>query len=193
MNANLDVNAGPHIAVEAPCPGWRAALADCNALCREAALAALAAAPLEGGNSGIEIGIRLTDDGELRDLNRRYRSIDAPTNVLSFPMFECTPGADLAAPPDGPPLALGDVVLAFETVRGEAASQGKTLADHLGHLVVHGVLHLLGYDHLDDIQAAAMEHLEAVILAGLGVDDPYEANSERQAASCQAASCQAAS
>ena len=177
------MNSVTDIAVHAPCPDWRAALADCDALCRDAALAALAAAPLDGGNSIIEIGIRLTDDAELRELNKRYRHIDAPTNVLSFPMFEGPPGADLAAPPDGMPLALGDVVLAFETIRGEAASQGKSLADHLGHLVVHGVLHLRGYDHVDDSQAAAMEQLEAIVLAGLGVTNPYEAIVERRSAS----------
>ena len=183
------MNTRPDIAVQAPCHDWAAALTDCDALCRNAALAALAAAPLDGGDSSIEIGIRLTDDGELRDLNRRYRSIDAPTNVLSFPMFDYAPGidgssaADAAAPPDGPPLALGDVVLAFQTIRNEAQSQGKTLADHLAHLVVHGVLHLRGYDHTDDVSAATMEHLETVVLAGLGVANPHEAPTTQRAAS----------
>ncbi len=171
------MNAPPHIAVDAPCPEWRAALADCDALCRDAALAALAAAPLNAGGNTIEIGIRLTDDAESRALNHRYRGVDAPTNVLSFPMTDCASGAP--PPPRGLPLALGDVVLAFETVRGEARAQGKTLADHLGHLVVHGVFHLLGHDHRDDAEALAMEQLETAVLAGLGVADPYAADSMR--------------
>ncbi len=180
------MNTLPDIAVDAPCPEWRAALPDCDALCRVAALAALAAAPLDGLVDGsgavIEIGIRLTDDAEARDLNRRYRGVDAPTNVLSFPMTDWAPGARLTPPPCGPPLALGDVVLAFQTIRGEAEAQGKTLADHLGHLVVHGVLHLVGYDHRDESQAAAMEHLETAVLAGLGVADPYQADMARRRA-----------
>ena len=158
-----------HIDVDTPCPAWRAVLPDCDILCRRAALAALMAAPMNGNRADTEIGIRLTDDGESRTLNQRYRNIDAPTNVLSFPTTDGAPGA----PPPGMPLALGDVVLAFETIRREAETQGKTLADHLGHLVVHGVLHLLGYDHQLDAQAVAMEHLEIAVLAGLGVADPY--------------------
>lgn len=170
------MNALPDIAVEAPCPEWRVSLPDCDALCRNAALAALAAAPVDSGDSLIEIGIRLTDDAEARELNRRYRGLDAPTNVLSFPITDCAPGARLTPPPGGLPLALGDVVLAFQTIRGEAEAQGKTLADHLCHLVVHGVLHLVGYDHLDEAKAAAMELLETAILTGLGVADPYAAD-----------------
>ncbi len=158
-----------HIDVDTPCPEWRDALPDCDILCRRAALAALMAAPMNGNRADTEIGIRLTDDGESRTLNQRYRDIDAPTNVLSFPTAD---GAH-AAPPPGMPQALGDVVLAFETLRSEAEAQGKTLADHLGHLVVHGVLHLLGYDHQGEAQAVAMEHLEIAVLAGLGVADPY--------------------
>ncbi len=176
------MNALADIVVDAPCPEWRASLPDCDALCRNAALAALAAAPVDGGDNLIEIGIRLTDDAEARDLNRRYRDLDAPTNVLSFPITDCAPGARLTPPPGGPPLALGDVVLAFQTIRGEAEAQGKTLADHLGHLVVHGVLHLVGYDHLDEAQATTMELLETVVLAGLGVADPYAADIARRRA-----------
>ena len=176
------MNARPDIIVEALCPEWRDALADCDNLCRDAALAALAAAPLEDCLAVIEIGIRLTDDAEVRSLNARFRGIDASTNVLSFPMTDCAPGAQATLPPSGQPWALGDVVLAFETVQGEAAAQGKSLADHLGHLVVHGMLHLLGYDHLDEAATVAMEELETGILAGLGVADPYRADPERQRA-----------
>ncbi len=177
------MNTRPQITVEAPCREWRSGLGECDALCREAALAALAAAPMEGLEAVVEIGIRLTDDTEARALNHRYRGVDAPTNVLSFPITDCAPGAPPPPPPPGLPLALGDVVLAFETVRGEAGDRGKTLADHLGHLVVHGVLHLLGHDHRDDAGARAMEHLETAVLAGLGVADPYAADSGRADAS----------
>ncbi len=178
MNA-FPPDAAPLIVVDAPCPAWRGSLADCDALCRDAALAALAAAPVKAvvGGSGavIEIGIRLTDDAEARGLNRRYRGIDAPTNVLSFPITDCAPGVAPPPPPRGLPLALGDVVLAFQTIRDEAEDQGKTLADHTGHLVVHGVLHLVGYDHGRDAQAIAMERIETAVLAGLGIADPHGA------------------
>jgi probable rRNA maturation factor len=113
------------------------------------------------------VGVILTDDAEQRRLNRAYRGIDAPTNVLSFALAEGAP------PPPGAPMLLGDVVLACETVVREAAEQKKPLAAHLQHLVVHGVLHLLGFDHEIDTQAAQMEALEVEILQRLGVPDPY--------------------
>ncbi len=169
-------DARPDITVDAACADWLTAFSDCRALCRGTALAALAALGFDMLGSVVEVGVRLTDDAEVRALNHRYRGVDAPTNVLSFPATACTPGALPEAPPAGAPLPLGDVVVALETVRAEAANQGKPLADHLRHLVVHGVLHLAGYDHADDAQAAAMEDLEAGILAGLGVPDPYALN-----------------
>jgi len=110
----------------------------------------------------------LADDGEQRRLNRTWRGRDAPTNVLAFPAAPA--GVPAVA---GAPLLLGDIVLAGETVAREAAEQGKPFADHLRHLVVHGVLHLLGYDHDADEAAVAMEAIETSILAGLGVSDPY--------------------
>lgn len=108
----------------------------------------------------------LADDRLVRSLNREYRGRDTATNVLSFA------GLDGPAEP-GTPRLLGDVVLARETVVREACEQGKTPADHLAHLVVHGVLHLLGYDHQTTTQAETMEDLERAVLAGLGVADPY--------------------
>ena len=114
-------------------------------------------------NGPVLLGIILTDDAEQRVLNRTWRGKDAPTNVLSFAM------ADPAAPaPAGAPVLLGDVVLAFETVAREAAEQTKPLPDHLSHLVVHGVLHLLGFDHENDAEAAIMEARETEILARAG-------------------------
>ena len=139
----------------------------------EAVAAAAARLALESGrrspvSSRLVIGVRLTDDAEQRQLNRAYRGKDAPTNVLSFA---------LRAPDDpvlpGAPILLGDVVLACETVRREAEEQAKPVADHLRHLVAHGVLHLLGFDHESEAEAAAMEAREVEILARMGVPDPY--------------------
>jgi len=153
------------IDVAIPRAAWRRALTRPVSRVRAAAEAALAAA----GVTGAELGVRLADDAELRALNRRYRGRDAPTNVLAFALAE--PGA--APPPTGPAPVLGDVVVALETARAEAAALERPLADHVAHLVVHGVLHLCGHDHEGDAEAAAMEALETRALAGLGVADPY--------------------
>jgi probable rRNA maturation factor len=158
----------PRIAVILRGGGWRQACPSAPLLARRAAREALAlAVPLGRPDlkSEVEVSLVLTDDCEQRRLNRRFRGRDAPTNVLSFPAGE----------PAGPiaPLPLGDVVLAFETVAREAAEQQKPFADHLRHLVVHGVLHLLGYDHAEERQARRMEALETAILQRLGVSDPY--------------------
>ena len=124
----------------------------------------------------VELTIVLADDSEVRRLNRDYRGIDKPTNVLSFG------GADdgrrrMA----GEPAILGDVILARETVAAEAAAQGKSIADHALHLVVHGVLHLLGHDHKSAREADAMEALEIELLARLGIANPYVARAGRRA------------
>jgi probable rRNA maturation factor len=144
-----------------------------RAICRAAALAALAAAPAGWAANSVaaELSIVLGDDALLRRLNRQWRGKDKPTNVLSFPAHDAASRG--AASPAGAPLPLGDVILAFGTVAGEAAAQGKTLAGHLAHLVVHGVLHLIGFDHVDDAAATRMEALETEVLAGIGVADPY--------------------
>jgi probable rRNA maturation factor len=149
------------IEVAAPCVEWLSARPEAESLVDGAARAALAAA----GLGPAIVGVILSDDAEQRRLNREYRGKDAPTNVLSFPIGDAAPG--------GGPVMLGDVVLAFETVAREAGEQDKPLADHLRHLVVHGVLHLLGFDHETDAEAEVMEAHEREILAGLGVPDPY--------------------
>jgi probable rRNA maturation factor len=119
-----------------------------------------------------ELAIVLTDDSAIRGLNRDWRRIDTPTNVLSFPV----PRALAAEPaPSAPPVLLGDIVIAFETTMAEARSESKRFEDHLAHLAVHGLLHLLGQDHDDDSDAEAMEGLERAILARLGIPDPYAA------------------
>jgi len=148
------------IEVEIADAAWSAALPDAEALVVRAAEAALGASPPRKGEG---LTVLLTDDAVVGDLNARFRGKDAATNVLSFP-----------APPN-PEHHLGDIALAHGVCAREAAAQGKTLAAHLQHLVAHGVLHLLGYDHENDREAETMEGLERVILAGLGVADPYAA------------------
>lgn len=139
---------------------------DCNKLAERLRMAALTA--LDAAHRGIDgtVTVVLSDDEEVRALNRQFRGADKPTNVLSFP------GADMLAG-SAPPRFLGDVILARETVRREAREQDKTFEDHATHLVVHGVLHLLGYTHDSDQDADRMEALEVAILAELGVADPY--------------------
>ena len=142
------------IEVEVEDTAWTAALPDAVAVVERAAAAALS------GTEG-DVVVLLTDDAAVHDLNGRFRDRDQPTNVLSFP------AAESAAP------HLGDLVLAFGVCAAEAGAQGKTLADHLKHLTIHGVLHLLGRDHVEDAEAEAMEAEERTLLASLGVADPY--------------------
>jgi probable rRNA maturation factor len=156
------------IDVAEECDAWQL-LDDAAVICRGAALAALDAAVAALGD--IELSIVLGDDALLRQLNHRWRDKDAPTNVLSFPAQDFT--AVLPMPPPGAALPLGDVVLAHATIAREAAEQGKTLGDHLAHLVVHGVLHLVGFDHEETAAAEQMELLERAVLASLGIADPY--------------------
>lgn len=144
---------------------WRAALPNPAAAVRRAARAALKVElPAKARTS---LSILLTDDAEMRKLNAGWRAKDKPTNVLSFP-------SETAVDPARPPAHLGDVALGLATCKREAREQKKTLADHVAHLTVHGVLHLLGYDHMNDEQAEAMEPLETDILAAMGIADPYQ-------------------
>lgn len=136
-------------------------------------MAALAASGIGDPGEALEVSLVLTDDAEIRDLNRAYRHRDEATNVLAFAALEGGVEAARAAAPEGAPLVLGDVVVALESTRREAADQGKTLGGHLSHLVVHGVLHLVGHDHASAAEAKVMEGLEKEILAQLDVPDPY--------------------
>lgn len=143
--------------------GWNKTVPRCHEI---AARAARAAAGIHAAPGPLEISILLTGDEEIQRLNRDYRGVDAPTNVLAF-VSGPAPETPQAA------LLLGDVVLALGTVRREAAARELKTADHLSHLVIHGVLHLLGYDHEAGPDAEVMERAEVDILAGLGIADPY--------------------
>ncbi|MBB4284358.1 rRNA maturation RNase YbeY [Roseospira goensis] len=187
--ADLDVTVDVTVDVVVEAPAWRKAVRGPVALSTRAARAAVAAAlpdsplaPLAAAGVPLALCVALEDDAAVQALNRDFRGRDAPTNVLAFAALEDAAGRVLAPPAetwggdrddDDEPETLGDVVVALETTRDEAARAGKTLADHLSHLVVHGVLHLLGHDHQDDAEAAVMEGLETRILAGLGIADPY--------------------
>jgi len=139
---------------------------------RAAFIGAGHAGALEAKSLALEVSVRLTDDEELQRLNRDYRGKDKPTNILSFPMLSPDQLAIFLASAEGDAL-LGDLALAKETLEREAAEKTVTLSAHFSHLIVHGTLHLLGHDHLDDPSAEAMERLETGILAGLGIADPY--------------------
>jgi probable rRNA maturation factor len=141
--------------------------------------AALAKVVAELANPRLSACILFTSDDEVHALNRQWRERDKPTNVLSFPMLERSDLLALA--PDGPPELLGDIALAHETCVREAAEKGISIEDHAAHLIVHGLLHLAGYDHeLGEVQAEAMEALEVKALALIGVADPYEDRDQGQ-------------
>lgn len=138
---------------------------DAEAVIQRAIAAAAAASHTEASDA--ELAVMLTDDEGIRTLNKDFRGIDKPTNVLSFPAPE------IGGPADRSPRPLGDIAIAYETVRREADDERKPFADHLSHLAVHGFLHLIGYDHETDDDADEMEGLETEILAQLGIPDPY--------------------
>ena len=139
--------------------GWRDATH--TAVARRAAAAALRLGATTGS---VELSVLLTDDARMRTLNREFRALNRATNVLAFP-------AEMAGA--STPRLLGDVVVAYETAVGQAGAADLPLTHHLSHLVVHGTLHLLGYDHTEDVDAEVMEALERRILAGLAIADPY--------------------
>jgi probable rRNA maturation factor len=128
--------------------------------------AAMAAFAETGAVGRSELSVVFSDDAHIRKLNAGWRGKDKPTNVLSFPAFPFPRGGPL------PPM-LGDIVLAAETVAREAALENKPLQDHIVHLVIHGLLHLLGYDHETEAEAEEMESIERAALARLAIPDPY--------------------
>jgi probable rRNA maturation factor len=163
------------ILVEIADEAWLTKVPDAEELCARVAAITLGAAAelVDLPADRLEVSILLTDDAQVQELNRDYREQDKPTNVLSFAALD----EDSPIPPDGP-ILLGDVIIARETTEREAADEDKKLDHHLSHLVVHGVLHLLGYDHMEDDEAEEMESLERSILGTLGVPDPYQGEPE---------------
>lgn len=147
----------PSIDIEIGSPLWACEPSAADRV-RAAIASAAALAPAQG-----EMSVLLSDDAAVRELNRRWRGVDQPTNVLSFPAAKSG-------------VLLGDIAIAYETLAREAGAEHKPFLDHLAHLAVHGFLHLLGYDHQTDSQADAMEALERVALARLDIADPYRAH-----------------
>ncbi|MEG3123192.1 rRNA maturation RNase YbeY [Sphingomonas sp. GB1N7] len=159
------------LSIEAPWPDTT----DWETLAQRAAAAALSRTPhgeLATAAVSVEISVRLTTDDEIQTLNAQYRGKDKPTNVLSFPMVQPDLLDGIANTDDGEVL-LGDIALAYSVCEREAAEKGISMEDHATHLIVHGTLHLLGYDHLEDHEADAMEAIEIDALAALGLADPY--------------------
>ena len=153
-------------------PDWDSSnWADLARMAATSAIAESAFPQLGSGQRSVELGVRLTSDAEVRALNAEWRGKDKPTNVLSFPMAEADELND--ATPDGPELMLGDIVLARGVCAAEAADKAISIEAHASHLMVHGTLHLLGYDHHDDAAASDMEAREVRALARIGIADPY--------------------
>ena len=140
----------------------------------ETALRATPHAELAASLALVEVSVRLTSDDEVHDLNRQYRGKDKPTNVLSFPMIQPDLIETVSQNSDDGELLLGDIVLAYGVCAREAAEKGVALEAHASHLIVHGLLHLLGYDHQGSAEAEHMESLERDVMARLELHDPYE-------------------
>jgi len=163
---------------------WKRAFPKMNILIDEAASAAFDTAkkPAAFARRNFEVSIILTDDRTIKTLNHDYRGMDKATNVLSFPQINMVTfkKAELDFFPAKMPVPLGDVVLGYQTILRETQEQGKSLKDHTIHLIVHGILHLLGYDHMRPKDAKIMEKLECDILTGLGYPDPYNDSHDEQ-------------
>lgn len=161
------------VAVEEP--SWDSACPDHENLIRRAVDLVFAHSPVARDLIAFgvepEISVVLANDNAVHELNRDYRDKDKPTNILSFAMQDGEDGWEAPAHPG--PCALGDLVVAFETVEREAEAESKPFADHFTHLIIHGMLHLLGYDHIEDAEAEAMEGLEIQILSTINIKNPY--------------------
>ena len=131
---------------------------------------------LEGEGKTLLLAMRLSDDVEVQSLNKQFRGKDKPTNVLSFPSGDDMPGMEMVEMPEK---YIGDVIVSVDTLKREAQAQNKSVEDHFCHLFIHSVLHLLGYDHIDDTEAEEMERLEIDILAKLGVNNPYHKGEDK--------------
>lgn len=158
----------PAIDVTVACPSWLQLDFDPVRLAKDIAPLVCDVSALQPftGNADLELSILLADNLTVRTLNREYRGKDKPTNVLSFP-------GTMEDQPDAPVVSLGDIVLARETIIDEAVKEGKTVRDHFTHLLIHGILHLHGYDHEEDGDAEIMQSLEISILRSMGIENPY--------------------
>ena len=175
------------IAVSRQDAAWGEHLKDLDSLAEQTLRAAwrhlAAARPGDAPSRPTEVSLVFADDDTVAELNRDYRGRQGPTNVLSFPNMD-----DDLVPGGAQPRLLGDVILARQTVQREAVEQDKTLQAHTAHLLIHGFLHLLGYDHQDEAEASEMEALEVAILADLGLADPYASTTARAQPSAVGAS-----
>lgn len=163
MSTLAEIDGGPAVDVMIESPLWEAVL-DLEHIIRRAVHAADSA--VDKRHRDCEVAVLLCDDAAMAELNARWRGENDATNVLSFPAAPAMSAAAVRA-------SLGDIAIAYGTAAREAAEQNKQFADHVAHLVVHGFLHLLGYDHREDAEAERMERLERDILARIGIADPY--------------------
>lgn len=166
----------PVLEVDQPATAWASLRAAFDPLCRSLAEAVMSdvpsrLGPVPASGTPWQIGLTLTDDAEITRLNAAWRDRDEPTDVLSFPQY--APGEAEVFPGEPGPMFLGDVVLAFETCMRDAAAAGRNPLHHAGHLFLHGLLHLLGYDHETGQDARIMEGYERAILGRFGIADPY--------------------
>lgn len=152
---------------------WQEAIADLQTLANRICQRVLDEVKLSDHVETCEVSFVFTDNPTIRGLNNDYRGKDSATNVLSFPCFDVKPDdySELSESPA--PVTLGDIIIAYDVVKQEAKKQGKRFEDHVNHLLIHGLLHLLGYDHIDDDDAKRMEALEIAILDKLGIKNPY--------------------
>jgi probable rRNA maturation factor len=162
--------------ISIPEPSWEETCPDSETIVTRAIEAVIAHSPVAKKliTSGVEpeISVVLANDDLIHTLNREYRDKDNPTNVLSFAMLDGDNGWE--APNHPGPCVLGDLVLAFETVKRESEAESKSFDDHFMHLVIHGMLHLLGYDHIEDREAEVMESIEIQILKDMNIKNPYQ-------------------
>lgn len=177
MTAKEKASSGPRIdlAVAVTCDYWHALDFDAEAVARDVTLLtfAMADTPAAINDVDVEFSVVLADDETVQALNRDYRGKDAPTNVLSFAALDAAEQENFIPPAAGESWPVGDVILSYETIERESIEQEKNLRAHFAHLVVHGTLHLLGYDHEDSHEADIMESLEIRILKKYGLENPY--------------------
>lgn len=157
-------------------PRWNTVLPDAESLVKYICTASLHYTGITAHLQELEFSVTLADDHDIQLLNKEYRQKDKPTNVLSFPNLTLNPQHFEQIETHEGYALLGDIILSLETLEREAAEQGKTLSTHFTHLLVHGLLHLLGYDHETEEEATVMEALEIEILATFGIASPYGEN-----------------